>query len=278
MLPATHASIMDYDGLVASPDVDLVYISLPNHLHEEWACRALQHGKHVICEKPLGLSEAAVERMLGVAARAGCLLFENLMYLHHPQHAAVREAIAGGAIGRVRTLRCVFGFPFPRPGDFRLDPAQGGGAFHDLARYPLGTALHFLRGDTYRFHGVSLHHEGLSTAMHGCALTSAQESLYFSMAFGQQYESFYEIVGEHGRIRVDRAFTTPADLANRVSVTCGTHDRSFTVPPADHFLLMLEHVCELILAGGSYAAAHARARTIARLAGQMQQECEHVDY
>ena len=190
----------------------------------------------------------------------------------------MHEVIVSGQIGRVRTLRCVFGFPFPRPGDFRLDPTLGGGAFHDLARYPLGTALHFLSGDSYRFHGFALHHEGLSTAMHGCAATSAQEILFFSTAFGQQYECFYEIVGEQGKIRVDRAFTTPAELANRVNVTCGTQDRSFTVAPADHFQLMLEQVCELVMKGGSYTTAHARARTIARLAEQMTQGCSHVEY
>ncbi len=82
-------AFMTYQDLVCDPAVDLIYLSLPNHLHEEWSVRALEQGKHVICEKPLALSATSAMLMLEAAERHGRLLFENLMYLQHPQHVAV---------------------------------------------------------------------------------------------------------------------------------------------------------------------------------------------
>jgi dTDP-3,4-didehydro-2,6-dideoxy-alpha-D-glucose 3-reductase len=276
LAPGERYELLGYEELLCSPAVDLVYLSLPNHLHEEWTIRALEQGKHVICEKPLGLTADSVERMLRAAEQRNLLLYENLMYLHHPQHAAVKELLATGRLGRITALRSVFGFPFPQEGNFRLVPAMGGGAFHDLARYPLGTALHFLQGDISRFRGVALARDGLNVAMHGVAATSAREIFTFSIAFGQQYESFYEIVGELGKVRVERAYTTPAELANRIEVTRGTRDESFTVAASDHFQLMIEHVCALAGNGEGVRAAHERSRRLARLAEAMERGCVHA--
>lgn len=264
---------MSHEALLGDPAVDLVYLSVPNHLHEEWAVRALRAGKHVICEKPLGLSVAAVERMTAAAAEHGRLLYENLMFLHHPQHAAVREIVAGGGIGRVKSLRAVFGFPMPRRDDFRLDPLQGGGACHDLARYPLGTALYFLGGIPAGFRGHAICRAGLNLSMQGTAVTSADELFFFSMAFGQQYESFYELVGESGRIRLDRAYTTPADYANRITLLQGEVESVISVPPCDHFQTMIEAVAGIIRCRAGFEEYHERSRLLARLAQELEEGC-----
>ena len=275
MAPPGNWRILDYAGLVDAPDIDLVYLSLANHLHEEWALRALEQGKHVICEKPLALSITSADRMLDAATRAGRLLYENLMFLHHPQHDTVRELIAGGLLGRVRTVRSVFGFPFPRAGDFKLDPSRGGGAFHDLARYPLGTALYYLTGEITSFRGFSLHRDGLTMAVEGVTKTSAEETFSFSIAFGRQYESYYEVVGEKGKVRLERAYTTPPELANRIILTCGTEETAVAVEPCDQFSLMLDHVCALVRENGDFAAAHDRSRRLARLADALWKGCCH---
>jgi predicted dehydrogenase len=259
--------------LLSAPDIDLVYISLPNHLHEEWSIRALESGKHVICEKPLSTSAASVEKMLSAAERSGRLLYENLMFLHHPQHAVVKELLDSGRIGRIVALRSCFGFPFPKNSDFRLDPLQGGGAFHDLARYPLGTARYFLETPPKRFRGHALYRDGLNTALQGTAVTRGEELFSFSMVFGQQYESYYEIVGETGKIRLDRAYTTPADFANRIELLQGGECCEISVPPADHFQKMIEHVCAVVRQGNDYRELHERTGQLARLADEMERGC-----
>jgi len=265
--------VMAAGELLSAPDIDLVYISLPNHLHEEWAIRALEGGKHVICEKPLSTSAASVKKMLAAAEKNGRLLYENLMFLHHPQHSVVKTLLDSNRIGRVVALRSSFGFPFPRSGDFRLDPLQGGGAFHDLARYPLGTALHFLQTAPGRFRGHALYRDSLNTALHGTAVTSGEELFSFSMVFGQHYESYYELVGETGKIRLDRAYTTPADFTNRIQLLQGEASSEISVPPADHFQKMIEHVCAVVRQGSDYRELHERTGLLARLADEMEKGC-----
>lgn len=272
-VPDGRCEILDHEGLLASPGIDLVYLSLPNHLHEEWTIRALQAGKHVICEKPLGLSPDSVDRMMAAAEASGCLLYENLMYLHHPQHARIREMVASGIIGRIRMLRTVFTFPRPKAGDFRLDPLRGGGALHDLSRYPLGTALYHLEGVPEQFRGHALMADGLNLAVHGTAITPREEVFSYAMAFGQQYDSTYEISGETGRIILERAFTTPADHTPRIRVITGTDEREVTIPPCDHFRLMIDDVSGLISGRGDFNRFHQRSRLLARMAREMEEGC-----
>jgi len=264
---------LSHEELLASPAVDLVYLSLPNHLHEEWAIRTLEAGKHLVCEKPLATSLQSAERMLAAAAQHGRLLYENQMFLFHPQHAVVKSLLSSGRIGRVQALRCFFGFPSPPAGDFRLDPLQGGGAFHDLARYPLGAALHLLQGRPGGFRGQALWREGLNIAVHGTALTDADESFSFSIAFGQQYESLYEVIGEAGKIRLERAFTTPPDYANRIMLTTGDSVTWIPVPPADHFQLMIDSIAASLQSGSGYEHFNRQAALVARLAAEMEQGC-----
>jgi len=262
--------VMDYAELIASPDLDLIYISLPNDLHEEWSIRALNEGKHVICEKPLGLSLQSVNRMLGCAEERGLLLFENLMYRQHPQHGAIKRLITEGRLGRVSGMTSVFCFPGPVAGDFRLDPLRGGGAFHDLNRYPLSAALYFLRGDSYRLLDcTAVTENGLNLSVQASFVTSADERFSLSIGFGRPYESYYRIEGERGSILLDRAFTTPADMVGRVRVSCDGSDASFDVAPCDHFLATIDHVCRLVAAGGGFMEEHDRSRRVAQLAESM---------
>lgn len=261
-----HASsILSHDELLARPDIDLVYISLRNHLHEEWTIRALKAGKHVICEKPLSTGLESSKRMISFARERHLLLYENLMFLHHPQHAVVRDIIASGRIGRVVAVRSFFGFPTPEPGNFRLDPAQGGGAFNDLSRYHIGTALNFLKGQPANPRGVFTWQGGLNTGFAGTATTDTGECFIFSSMFGQCYESCYEICCEGGQIRVDRAFTPPPDMPNKIKVLERGELTEIVVPAADQFKIMIDSVVG-ILKSGSYAEIHNRNLRIAELA------------
>jgi predicted dehydrogenase len=106
-IPRAHGS---YEALLADPEIDAVYVPLPNALHVEWSIRALEAGKHVLCEKPMSRRPDEVERAFAAAERAGRVLAEAFMWRHHPQLARARELIASGAIGRLRVLRATFGF------------------------------------------------------------------------------------------------------------------------------------------------------------------------
>jgi NDP-hexose-3-ketoreductase len=258
---------MEFRELLRSDLIDLVYLPLPNHLHEEWAITAMSQGKHVLCEKPLGLSLESVERMLDAATRNGVLLYENLMYLQHPQHGRIREMLAAGRVGAVTGLNCEFTIPGPAPGNFRLDPQQGGGAFHDLNRYPLSAAGYFLRGELRNIVRCDIvKQDEMVMSMTTEAYTTANERFSFVIAFGQPYRSFYEFSGTHGSLRLDRAFTPPADHECRLEIRSGGRDETTFMPAHDHFLLTIDHVAALIAGCSDFPAEHERWRGLVRAA------------
>jgi xylose dehydrogenase (NAD/NADP) len=124
-----------YESLLADADVEVVYISLPNSLHLAWTERALEAGKHVLCEKPLGRRAADVRAAFDVAERHGRLLMEAFMYRHNPQTLQLIQLIAAGTIGRVRLVRSAFSFPARDSADILLSAALDGGALMDVGCY-----------------------------------------------------------------------------------------------------------------------------------------------
>ncbi|WP_250467692.1 Gfo/Idh/MocA family oxidoreductase [Caballeronia sp. GAFFF2] len=127
-----------YEALLASPDVDAIYIPLPNSLHAEWAIKAANHGKHVLCEKPLALSRDEAVSMFEAAERNDVLLLEAFPWYFQPQTAQMMSLIGEGAIGAVRAIQANFGFTVGNPGaNIRMKPELGGGALLDAGSYPL---------------------------------------------------------------------------------------------------------------------------------------------
>jgi xylose dehydrogenase (NAD/NADP) len=124
-----------YEALLADPDVDAIYNPLPNALHVEWAIRALEAGKHVLCEKPLTRRPEEVARAFDVAERDGRVLAEAFMWRHHPQVARARELLDGGAIGDLRIVRAHFAFAVGHPDDIRLQAPLDGGGLMDVGCY-----------------------------------------------------------------------------------------------------------------------------------------------
>src|SRR5436305_7930226 len=112
-----------YDALLADPDIEAVYVSLPNSMHVEWTVKALEAGKHVLCEKPMGRRAADVQRAFDVADREGRLLTEGFMYRHNPQTRRLVQLVSDGAVGRVRLIRSAFSFAQADPANVRLSRA-----------------------------------------------------------------------------------------------------------------------------------------------------------
>jgi predicted dehydrogenase len=131
-IPRAYGS---YEALLADPEVDAVYVPLPNSMHVEWSIRALEAGKHVLCEKPMSRHPDDVERAFDVAEREGLVLMEAFMWRHHPQLERARRIIAEGAIGRLRVVRAAFSFNGRSPDDIRLQRDLEGGGLMDVGCY-----------------------------------------------------------------------------------------------------------------------------------------------
>jgi D-xylose 1-dehydrogenase (NADP+, D-xylono-1,5-lactone-forming) len=199
--------IAGYDELLADPDIDAVYIPLPNHLHAEWAVRAAEAGKHVLCEKPLALTVAEVDRIAAAAAAARVHVAEAFMYRHHPQTHAVQELVAGGAIGTLRFVRACFSFTLDRPGDVRFDPAKGGGALWDVGCYPVSYARTIVGAEPDAILATAVMgptHVDMSVAavlqFPGNVLALVDAS------FAAPFRTEVEVVGSAGTIRVSHPF------------------------------------------------------------------------
>jgi D-xylose 1-dehydrogenase (NADP+, D-xylono-1,5-lactone-forming) len=124
-----------YEELLADPDVDVVYVALPNALHVEWAIRSLEAGKHVLSEKPLSRRPSEVERAFDAAERAERILMEGFMYRHHPQTKRLVQLARDGELGELHLVRSQFSFTLDRPHDVRWDSELGGGSLLDLGCY-----------------------------------------------------------------------------------------------------------------------------------------------
>jgi xylose dehydrogenase (NAD/NADP) len=124
-----------YEALLTDPEIEAVYISLPNNLHVEWSMRALEAGKHVLCEKPLSRNPDDVDAAYDAAKRAGRLLSEAFMYRHNPQTTRLRQLVEEGAIGELRLVRAAFSYGLYDESNIRLRPELDGGALMDVGCY-----------------------------------------------------------------------------------------------------------------------------------------------
>ena len=124
-----------YDSLLADERVDAVYISLSNSQHREWVTKSLEAGKHVLCEKPLGLNAQETEEMFAIASRNGRLLVEAVWGRWHPRFARMVEVVSSGAIGNLQHLETSFTFTSEMTDNYRLNPLMGGGALLDVGCY-----------------------------------------------------------------------------------------------------------------------------------------------
>src|SRR5512133_1849587 len=136
-IPRAHGS---YEALLADPEIDVIYNSLPNHLHAEWTIKALHAGKHVLCEKPIALTLAEVDAMTQAAKETGKVLAEAFMYRHHPQTLKAKEIVDSGALGELQLIRGAFTFTLTREGDIRSKKETGGGSIWDIGCYPISYA------------------------------------------------------------------------------------------------------------------------------------------
>jgi xylose dehydrogenase (NAD/NADP) len=170
-IPGAHGS---YDELVADPEVEAVYVALPNGLHVPWSVRALEAGRHVLCEKPLAARAADAERAFEAAESAERVLLEGLMYRHHPQTRRLERLVREGEVGAVRRVRAVFRFTLASPDDPKLRADLDGGALMDVGCYGV-SAARLLLGEPVAARaeadhgagGVDLRFSGVMSFEHG---------------------------------------------------------------------------------------------------------------
>ncbi|MGV9456084.1 Gfo/Idh/MocA family protein [Streptomyces sp. NPDC003635] len=259
-------AVSGYPELLADPEVEAVYVPLPPALREPWVRRALEAGKHVLAEKPLTTAPRETAALAALAELAGLALMENYMFVHHAQHAYVRELLAEGAIGELRGVQTSFTIP-PRPAaDHRLRSDLGGGALLDGAGYPVRAAQFFL-GDDLAVLGASLkRHPEHGVDIAGDALLRGPTGVTAQVGFGMEhfYTARYQLLGSAGRITVDHAFSTLRDHRPLVRLDRQDHQELRTLPADDQVANTLARFTEAVRAGGptGIATSVAQARIV----------------
>ena len=192
-----------YDALLADPDVEAVYISVPNGPHVEWSIRALEAGKHVLCEKPLTADLGEAERAFDVAERQGLLLMEAFMWRHHPQTLRLKELVDEGAVGTLRLIRSAFSFPaVDDPGDMRLLTEPDGGSLLDVGCYCVNAAR-YLAGEPTGVYGASVVNDaGVDVRFAATLWTTDGVITQFDSALDVPVREELELVGDRGHIVV----------------------------------------------------------------------------
>jgi predicted dehydrogenase len=211
-------AVGSYEALLADPDIDVIYNPLPNHLHVEWTVRALEAGKHVLCEKPLALTVEDVDRIAEASARTGKTAAEAFMYRHHPMTEAVRAFVAAGRLGTIKNYRGAFTFALTREGDVRLDPAMGGGSLWDVGCYPLSYANLIAAAAPIEAIGWQRCSErGIDLEFFAMMRYADGSVAQFDCGFNGPFRAEMEIVGTAGTLRIHRPFKT--DERSRLEFT-----------------------------------------------------------
>jgi predicted dehydrogenase len=219
-IPRAHGS---YEALLADPEVDAVYIPLPNHLHLEWTLAAIAAGKHVLCEKPLALTSADAAAMVAAADGAGVQLMEAFMYRLHPSWVAVRELIARGRIGRLQTVQSWFSYYNDDPANIRNIRDAGGGALMDIGCYSINLSRMLHGAEPERVEASIVRDPDMEIDVVTTALMvfPGGGSASFTCAIRSESDQRVHIYGTEGHISIGIPFNIPPDRPTHVFVTQG---------------------------------------------------------
>ena len=237
-----------YESLLADPEIDVIYNSLPNHLHAEWTIKAVEAGKHVLCEKPLALSVEEVDAIQSAARKHGRVAAEAFMYRHHPQTLKVQELLKNGSLGTLKLIRGSFSFVLSREGDVRLDPAMGGGSIWDVGCYPISYARTVLGEDPLEVFGWQVTGPtGIDETFVGQMRFDHDIHAQFDCSFAIPFHSFMEIVGSEGMLNIPRPFKPETD--EKIYLTRGDKTETITIKGQELYLGEVEDMADAILLG-----------------------------
>jgi predicted dehydrogenase len=230
-IPKAYGS---YEELLADPEIDAVYIPLPNTLHYEWARRAADAGKHVLCEKPLTPTATQADELVGYCHAKGVTLMDGFMWPHHPRTAKIREVIDRGGIGQVLRVSGAFTFPLPPdPENIRLKPSMAGGSLLDVGCYPVYGIRWAFGEEPVAVYAKGRYEYDVDLEMSGIVWLADGRLATFDCGFNQPTRQWLEVTGTTGVIRVadmwlpgpDAAFTIERDGAEPDVITTPGHDQ-----------------------------------------------------
>ncbi|WP_414474850.1 Gfo/Idh/MocA family protein [Microvirga sp. M2] len=212
-----------YEALLADPDIDAIYNPLPNHLHAPLTIKALEAGKHVLCEKPIALNAEEARQIEAAQKKSGLLVGEAFMVRFHPQWRRVREIVRSGRLGEVRAIQTIFSYFLTDPGNIRNQADIGGGGLYDIGCYAINTARFVFESEPERVIGLFDRDPQMGTdrLSSGLAEFSGGRQLTFTSATQLVPCQRVQILGTRGRIEIQIPFNAPAGMEAAIVVDDG---------------------------------------------------------
>jgi D-xylose 1-dehydrogenase (NADP+, D-xylono-1,5-lactone-forming) len=246
-----------YDELLKDPHVDAVYIPLPNSMHREWAMKAAEHGKHVLCEKPIALDAAECSEMMTAFATQGLLLMEAFMYRYTERTQKVLEVVRSGVLGEIKYINSTFRYLLTNLASIKLKPELGGGSLYDVGCYPVNF-IGMVVDEVARLKGESTGTPILPESVSVECVREGEIDMLFSAllrydggliavvnsGFNAQKRVFSEIIGTKGMLEVPDTFF---DNAGALTLTTGEERREIAVAASDRYRLEVEDFADAIL-------------------------------
>ncbi len=240
----------DYDRLLQDPDVDAIYIALPNNMHMEWTIRALEAGKHTLCEKPLAMNAEEAMQIQEAARKTGRLAMEAFMYRFHPRIQAAYDIIQSGAIGSPKLLHSSFCFTLARPDNYRNIPASGGGALYDVGCYCVGVSRYLLGEEPETVMAQAVYSEsGIDESVSGILTFESGALAHIACSFGSAESQTVEIIGSLGTLTMRVPFTSWREDETSIFLKIGNDEDEKIFAQANPYALMLRHFTDCIISG-----------------------------
>ena len=237
-----------YEALLADPEIDVIYNSLPNHLHAEWTIKAVEAGKHVLCEKPIALSVEEVGAIQAAARKHGRVVAEAFMYRHHPQTLKVQELVKNGSLGDLRLIRGSYTYMLSREGDVRLDPAMGGGSIWDVGCYPISYARSVIGSEPLEVFGWQVTGPtGIDETFIGQMRFDRDVYAQIDSSFVTPLHAFMEIIGSEATLNIPRPFKPGTD--DKIYLTRGDKTETIKIKGQELYLGEVEDMADAILLG-----------------------------
>ncbi|TDH25590.1 Gfo/Idh/MocA family oxidoreductase [Segetibacter sp. 3557_3] len=228
-----------YNELLASPDVDAVYIPLPNHLHVEWCIKAMQAGKHVLCEKPVALSGSQARVLMQVAEQhPNIKIMEAFMYRFHPQWLGATQMVSDGRIGTLKTIQSFFSYFNNDPGNIRNQVDAGGGGLMDIGCYCVSLSRFIFGAEPQRAIGIAERDPSTGTdRLTSAMLDFGRGTSTFSCSTQLTAYQRVNIFGTEGRIELEIPFNAPANAGVRSIVVTKDGTEEIVYEPVDQYTL-----------------------------------------
>jgi predicted dehydrogenase len=242
-----------YEELLKDPEIEAVYIPLPNHLHLEWAKKAAEAGKHVLCEKPITLNVPQTRELITVRNQTGIKIQEAFMVRHHPQWLKIREMIRGGKIGQLQTITGFFSYNIPDPNNVRNKAEWGGGCLLDIGSYCINLSRFILETEPNRVSGlIDRDKETGIDKLTSAILDFPNGQATFTCAARLVPFQRMQFFGDEGRIEVQIPFNIPPDTPSQIFIDYGAdlYRRNLEIiefPAVDQYTLQGDFFAQAIL-------------------------------